>query len=286
MAALAAIDRTKIHASPIPMTSTTTSSAATYFMDDPREAARLEAKVDGRAWAERYLRPHLLRDAAVLEIGCGPGHLLRGAAEVQLEIFGTGIDLSYERIVEARQRSAGNHRLKFACANSQKLPLPSDVYDTAWCRHLLEYLPYREQAVSELHRVLRPGGTVLLQDLDGQFVWHYPQDDELARQVERVLDVLAPTGFDPFVGRKLYHLAMAAGFHDLRVAAEPYHLYAGAIDEEQYAHWALKLDILRPQLNRILGPAQAREMIARFLDYLQNPATLTYSVLFTVTGRK
>jgi SAM-dependent methyltransferase len=268
------------------MTSATTSSAAAYFMDDPREAARLEAKVDGQAWAERYLRPHLPSEATVLEIGCGPGHLLRGAASVQPEIFGTGIDLSYERIVEARRRSAGNPRLKFACANSQKLPLPDDAYDTVWCRHLLEYLPYKEQAVAELHRVLRPGGTVLLQDLDGQLVWHYPQDEELARRVERVLDVLAPTGFDPFVGRKLYHLARAAGFRDLHVTAEPYHLYAGAIDEEHYAQWALKLAILRPQLVKILGPVEAGEMVRRFLDYLQDPATLTYSVLFTVTGRK
>ena len=268
------------------MTSSTISTAQSYFMDDPREAGRLETKVDGRAWAERYLQPHLLPGTAALEIGCGPGHLLRGAAALQPEIFGTGVDVSFERIAEARRRVAGNSRLQFLCANSQKLPLPDGAYDVAWCRHLLEYLPYRQRAVSELHRVLRPGGTVLLQDLDGQFVWNYPQDEELASQVERVLSVLAPTGFDPLVGRKLYHLALTAGFRDLRVNVEPYHLYAGTISDEHCQQWQLKLDILRPSLVKILGPAGAREMIARFLDYLQNPATLTYSVLFTVTGRK
>jgi SAM-dependent methyltransferase len=255
-------------------------------MDDPREAGRLETKVDGVAWVERYLQPYLSPGVAALEIGCGPGHLLRSAAAVQPEIFGTGVDLSFERISEARRRIAGNSRLQFVCGHSQKLPLPDGAYDLAWCRHLLEYLPDRQRAVSEMHRVLRPGGTVLLQDLDGQFVWNYPQDEELASQVERVFNVLAPTGFDPFVGLKLFHLARTAGFRDLHVNAEPYHLYAGTISDEHYRQWELKLDILRPNLVKILGPTGAREMIARFLEYLQDPATLTYSVLFTVTGRK
>jgi hypothetical protein len=137
-----------------------------------------------------------------------------------------------------------------------------------------------------LHRVLRSGGTVLLQDLDGQFVWNYPEDQELSISVDRVMSALEPSGFDPFVGRKLYHLALGAGFRDLRVTAEPYHLYAGAISDEHYTQWALKLDILRPQLVKILGPAGARHMTTRFLEYLQSPTTLSYSVLFTVTGRK
>jgi SAM-dependent methyltransferase len=263
-----------------------TTEAVTYFMDDPREAGRLEAKVHARAWAERYVREHLFPGANVIEVGCGPGHLLRGAADVQPGITGTGVDISEQRVAEGQRRSTGHPGLQYVAASSQKLPLPNAQYDVAWCRHLLEYLSYRQRVVGELFRVLRPGGTVVLQDLDGQFVWNYPEDQELKNNITLVLAALGSTGFDPFVGRKLYHMALAAGFRDLRVAVEPYHLYAGTINDEHYEQWALKLDILRPKLVKLLGEIEADEMVTRFLAYLQDPTTLSYSILFTVTGRK
>jgi len=257
-----------------------------YLMEDSREASRLEDKVDAAAWAERYARPHLFAGAEVLCAGCGPGALLRGASGIEPRLRGTGLDLSHARIEEAQRRSCGYPNLDFVQGDLQHLPLPDNSFDVTWCRHLIEYLPRKQQAVSELHRVLRPGGTLLLQDLDGQFLWHYPADEKLSRAVEQVLAALAPTGFDPCAGRKLFHLAKTAGFRDVLVTVEPYHLYAGAIAAEPLRQWSLKLDILRPQIVKLLGRAEAGEMISRFLDYLANPETLTYSVLFTVTGRK
>ena len=47
-------------------------STATYIMEDPREAARLERKVDAEVWARGYLKPHIFDGAEVLSVGCGP----------------------------------------------------------------------------------------------------------------------------------------------------------------------------------------------------------------------
>src|SRR5256885_13262071 len=52
----------------------------------------------------------------------------------------------------------------------------SNSFDLVYCRMLLQYLREKEQAVAEMTRVCKPGGTVLLQDLDGQLLWHYPED--------------------------------------------------------------------------------------------------------------
>ena len=68
----------------------------------------------------------------------------------------------------------------------------------------MEYLPDKQAAVREMARVCSPGGKLLLQDLDGQLVWHYPEDAELQRTTENILSHLAGTGFDPFVGRKAF----------------------------------------------------------------------------------
>jgi 2-polyprenyl-3-methyl-5-hydroxy-6-metoxy-1,4-benzoquinol methylase len=47
-----------------------------YIMDDPREAARLEAKVDPEEWVQKYMARHIAPGMEVLSVGCGPGVLL------------------------------------------------------------------------------------------------------------------------------------------------------------------------------------------------------------------
>ncbi len=152
---------------------------------------------------------------------------------------------------------------------------------------LLEYLKDKERAVAEMVRVCRPGGSVLLQDLDGQLLWNYPEEHGVQRTVEKVVAGLAVTGFDPFVGRKLFSLAHKAGLRNIDVQVECYHLIVGEIDPGILKQWELKLEIAAPQIARILGgECEAKEQTQRFLEYLRRPDTLTYSNVFTVTGEK
>jgi hypothetical protein len=102
-----------------------------------------------------------------------------------------------------------------------------------------------------------------------------------------VVKALVATGFYPFVGRKLFWLMQNAGFKDLDVQVESYHLVAGQIDPGILKQWELKLDIAKPQLAQALGSeGEAKEQTWRFLEYLRRPDTLTYSIVFTVTGQK
>src|SRR5262249_24083985 len=117
-------------------------------------------------------------------------------------------------------------------------------------------------------------------------LWHYPEDPELQTTLEQVLKGLAETGFDPFVGRKLFSFARNAGLRNLNVQSECYHLIVGESDPTILSHWELKLEIARPCLEQMLGSRQAAAQIRRFLDYLNRPDTLTYSNVFTVTGEK
>ena len=148
-------------------------------------------------------------------------------------------------------------------------------------------LKEKERAVSEMARVCKPGGTVLLQDLDGQLLWHYPEDPSVQRMLERVVAALGATGFDPFVGRKLFWLARNSGLRNIEVQAECYHLIAGAAEPHILEQWELKLEIAKPQLARVLGSERkAEEQSLAFLEYLRRPDTLTSSTVFTVAGEK
>lgn len=263
------------------------SATLDYIMEDPREAARLEAKVNPEAWVQTYLAHRVRRGAQVLSVGCGPGVILNAVSALHSSVKGTGIDISAERIQEAVRRNRTNPRLEFLRGDAQAMQLPSNTFDLVYSRMLLQYLPEKAKAVAEMVRVCRPGGTVFLQDLDGQLLWHYPEDPAMQRAVERVMTALAPTGFDPFVGRKLFWLANNAGLKKLEVKVESYHLIAGVIEPPILKQWELKLDIAKSQMAKALGTeSEAEEQIRRFLEYLRRPDTLTYSVQFTVTGEK
>jgi ubiquinone/menaquinone biosynthesis C-methylase UbiE len=255
-----------------------------YFMEDPREAQRLADKVEPMDWVNRYVARHLRPDSRVLDVGSGPGVL---ATEVARRCLGgqvVALDQSVERSRQAGMRLAryGGYAL---VGDAAILPFEDGSFDLVYCRFLLEYLREPARAVREMVRVCRPGGRVILQDLDGQLLWHYPEDAELERQVTATLATLARTGFDPFAGRKLYHHAYSTGLTQLSSSVEVYHHYAGAIDAENGRLWNLKLDIALPAAAVALGSErEALALKTRFLNYLRRPDTFTYSNLVTVVG--
>ena len=260
---------------------------ADYIMEDPREAMRLEVKVDPHAWVQKYLAHRVRPSGEVLSVGCGPGVILSAVTNLDSSIKATGIDVSEGRLQQAKEKNRDNSRVQFVCGDAQSMEFQSNSFDLVYCRMLLQYLKEKERAVSEMARVCKPGGTVLLQDLDGQLLWHYPEDSPVQRTLEKVVAALAATGFDPFVGRKLFWLAQNAGLTNIDVQAECYHLIAGEADPHILKQWELKLEIARPQLARVLGnEGEAEEQSRAFLEYLRRPDTLTYSNVFTVAGEK
>jgi SAM-dependent methyltransferase len=266
---------------------TSSSSTTPYIMEDPREAMRLELKVDPESWVDKYLIDHVKPGLNVLSVGCGPGVILQAVCSKHPSIHGTGIDVSNARVQQAIDKHRSNPRLKFVRGDAHDIPFPSDSFDLVYSRMLFEYLADKQRAAAELVRVCRPGGTVLIQDLDGQLLWNYPEDPGLQRSIEAVVTGLAGTGFDPFVGRKLFTFAHNAGLNNIRVHVECYHLIAGEADPNILKQWELKLEIAVPQLERILGSeSAARDQAGRFIEYLRRPDTLTYSNVFTVTGKK
>jgi ubiquinone/menaquinone biosynthesis C-methylase UbiE len=262
-------------------------TTADYIMEDPREAMRLELKVDPQEWVQKYLARRIPAGAEVLSVGCGPGVILRELCALDASIRATGLDISDERVQEAKQRNRENAQANFVRGDAQAMDFASNSFDLVYSRMLLEYLKDKEGAVREMARVCKRGGAVLLQDLDGQLLWHYPEDAVVQDTVEKVVKALNPTGFDPFVGRKLFSLAQKAGLINIDVQVQCYHLIAGEIEPAILKQWELKLEIAGALLARLLGSeSEAREQTRRFLEYLRRPDTLTYSTVFTVTGEK
>lgn len=259
-----------------------------YFMEHPLENWRLASKAEPEQFVRKYLSPYSGSVSNILDVGCGPGVIACAIAKAFSCSHVLAVDNSPRKIEKTHENMSGLTNLSAIIGDVSSLPLDANSFDIVFARFLLEYLSKPEHAVSEMVRVCRPGGRILLQDLDGQLVWHYPEDEGLRSGIEKVLNhIMAKTGFDPFVGRKLFHLLHSIGLTDIDVKVESYHLFAGRIDEKNFKLWKVKLDIAMPFISRILeNENEALELKKAYLDYLQREDTLTYSVVFTVTGLK
>lgn len=102
----------------------------------------------------------------VLDVACGGGYLARLlAAAVMPGGWVTGVDPSGPAITYATRRNPGN--CSFAIGVAQNLDLPDGSFDVVTCTLAIHHIPEaaRQAAFSELFRVIRPGGRLLVADL-------------------------------------------------------------------------------------------------------------------------
>lgn len=105
-----------------------------------------------------------IRGCDVLDFGCGLGGLTMLAASLGAH-SATGIDikpLPIQRAREAANKAGFNGRVRFAVGTPVCIPLPDDSVDTILCFDVLEHIMEYRAIFREWHRVLRPGGRVLI----------------------------------------------------------------------------------------------------------------------------
>jgi len=115
-------------------------------------------------------------DEQVLDVGCGRGLLLAGAAKGLTTGHATGIDIWSNVDMGGNSEAATLHNLQLegiasrctlVSAGAQELPFPDasfDVIVSNLCLHNIYDRPTRLQAIHQIARVLKPGGIALLSD--------------------------------------------------------------------------------------------------------------------------
>ncbi len=111
-----------------------------------------------------------LKGKSVVELGCGIGldalEYARHGAKV------TGVDLSPVCIKLARKYfSYHNLEGTLELANAEALPFQNDAFDVAVARQILMFTPNAQAAVSEIYRVVKPGGKVVAL-LHNRYSWY------------------------------------------------------------------------------------------------------------------
>ena len=92
----------------------------------------------------------------VLDVGCGDGFLARVAFEQQLE---AGIDLDKGEVGRA---VASKSYKKALVASATDIPFKSNSFNTVVSNCVLEHIPPIDEALSEIHRVLKKNGQLMI----------------------------------------------------------------------------------------------------------------------------
>jgi SAM-dependent methyltransferase len=258
-----------------------------YVMESADEGARVEQKTNVSLTLAQLARLPILPHSKVLDVGCASGTVTRLiASQLSADGLVVGVDSSANRIAEARAHPDHSSRSEYRVGRAEQLPAHSCAFDVCWARFLFEYLPDPTVVMSELVRVLRDGGTLCVSDLDGNCVWHEPIDAALRYDIDEALATLG-VEFDASAGRKLYGLLYKLGMERITVDIQPYHVIAGSICSKARSLWIMKLNTIQLSLEQRGWPAiRAARLCERFLVHLDDPGTLTYSTLITVTAIK
>ena len=114
------------------------------------------------ALESRWLSPWLtgLHGRVFLDLSCGVGRWLIHAQAQGAAVFGT--DLCQEMLIEARKKTAISGRV--AVADTRSLPFRDASADVALCALSLGHMTPVESAVTELARLVLPGGDLIVTD--------------------------------------------------------------------------------------------------------------------------
>lgn len=223
-----------------------------------------------------FFLPHVKSGMTLLDCGCGPGTITIGLAEAVAPGEVVGIDIGPSEIERAAAYAyeQGVSNARFEVANSYKLPFPDSTFDAVFAHTLLEHLSEPDNALAEMHRVLRPGGVIGVRDSDWGGVIISPHDDDVLEFFKIREQVWRSNGGDSRLGRKLAGLLRSTGFKGVLPTAS-YNIYGkfenseplgeGLTVGEFFARYAESPQFTEPAQEQDYADAEQLERFAKAL---------------------
>lgn len=129
----------------------------------------LGRRVDADEKAVIFSLAQLRAGEQVLDVGCGDGNYTGTAAEITGSVV--GLDRSAAMLRAAAQRLAGVPGIRWIEGDATKLPFTDGSFDVVLIVTVLCFVADRHAVIREAHRVLRPGGRLVLAELGRYSLW-------------------------------------------------------------------------------------------------------------------
>lgn len=165
----------------------------------------------------------LASSSRVLDLGCGPGIITEAFADDVGEMVAFDIAPEMMYSVLQRCRKAGQENVHFVIGHAERLPLHKASFDTIITRLTFHHFPDPKTVISEMSRVLRPDGNIVIADIVSS---ELPEEARLHNALEVLRD---PSHVKMLSCTDLKHLVRSAG---LFIEAED-----SWIKEREFGEW-------------------------------------------------
>ena len=186
--------------------------------------------------------------------------------------FVTGTDFDPQIVELARQdaQHAGIGNVAYYAADARVFD--GGPFDLIYARFLLSHLDEPETVLARMRQLTRPGGRIVLEDIDMSGSYCHPRDPAHARFVELYTAAVRRNGGDADLGRRLPSIARAAGLGDVHWNVfQPIH----ASGPHKYMT-AVTMDKIRPAVLRhgLATDQEIDSILSGMHAFVQDPATL------------
>jgi SAM-dependent methyltransferase len=236
------------------MANTGTEQAAPYKASDMNENIEKElARLRGQAlwgWDKESRNLGwfgLVGGMSILELGSGPGFVTEQLIVLcpNSHITCVEIDRDLTDYAEEHLRSKRlESHYSIVQGDLMAMDMPDDSFDFAVARLVFQHLRDPRGALKEIRRVLKPGGRLVVHDIDiglGEIV--EPQNAAAEEIEARMHEARSDRGGDPRTGRQLWRLMAAAGYANMDLEVVPVHtdrMGVAAIFPDEWDPGALK----------------------------------------------
>lgn len=182
-----------------------------------------------RSWVKAQMRPaarELISTAGVrpgdkvIDIACGTGVVAREAARLTgsaSDVTGTDVNDDMIQVAEQLAAEADLDGIVWLRCDAAEIPVTDGEFDVALCQQGLQFMPDKPAAMSEMARVLKPGGRLALSVWKSRSALGAAFNSVLDRQFGK--GTTAPWDLIYSLGDRdrLHELAEGAGLHDVHV---------------------------------------------------------------------
>lgn len=105
------------------------------------------------------------KNSSLLDVGCGSGILLDQLDTLNRSMKLFGIDITPPMVEVAKKKFVNRPSVQISQASAINLPFNDEFFDYVTCASSFHHHPDQKKSLSEMVRVLKPGGTVLILDM-------------------------------------------------------------------------------------------------------------------------
>jgi SAM-dependent methyltransferase len=198
--------------------------SAAYLLDAASELDRL--RLQARVWEPEaealFDRIGVGAGWRCLDVGCGAvGVLASLARRVGRAGRVVGLDRDERLLAAARELVAAEalDNVDVVAGDAFATGLPDGSFDLVHARFMFAPLGREAALLAELTRLTRPGGVVAIEEGDSAAWRYWPERPRVAQLLGAIAAAFAAGGGDFDVGRRIFGMLRAAGFHDVDARA-------------------------------------------------------------------